>query len=156
MTTHSDDWTRLPKAEFGFPGTDLRRRLVAAVLSGEKTATAGLLVDLERDGDQPPQPGQRYAVVDFDDRPVGVIETVEVRVVPMVEVDLQFAIDEGEGFGSVAEWRSAHERFFGSYIDEIRAGLDDPGWELNDETMIVCERFRLVSAVPQSGRAAPG
>ncbi|HEX2142703.1 MAG TPA: ASCH domain-containing protein [Candidatus Limnocylindria bacterium] len=155
MTTGNDDWTRLPKAEFGFPRTDLRRRLVNAVLSGEKTATAGLLADFERDGDPLPRPGERYAVVDFDDRPVGVIETVEVRVVPMAEVDLQFAIDEGEGFGSVAEWRTAHERFFSSYIDEIRAGVGDPGWELGDETMIVCERFRLVSPEPDSTRAAP-
>ena len=31
----------LPLAEFGFPRTDLRRRLVDAILRGEKTATTG-------------------------------------------------------------------------------------------------------------------
>ena len=34
--------------ELGFAGTPLRRQLVDAVLRGEKTATAGLLVDYER------------------------------------------------------------------------------------------------------------
>jgi uncharacterized protein YhfF len=46
--THAE----LPRAEFGFAGTDLRRRLVEAILRGEKTATAGLLVDLQRDGER--------------------------------------------------------------------------------------------------------
>ena len=32
----------LPELGLGYPGTELRRRLVAAVLSGAKTATAGL------------------------------------------------------------------------------------------------------------------
>jgi uncharacterized protein YhfF len=135
---------RLPRAEFGFAGTDLRRRLVDAILSGEKTATAGLLVDLQRDGEEPGRPGDRQVVLDNDDRAVAVIELTEVTVRRMADVDLQFARDEGEGFVSVAEWRQAHERFFGGYLEEIRAGLGDPGWTIDDDTMIVCERFRLL------------
>ena len=136
------------KAEFGFPGTALRRRLVEAILRGEKTATAGLLVDLEREGEPLATPGERQVVVDVDDRPVAVIELTEVTVHRMVDVDLPFARDEGEGFETVAAWRDAHERFFGSYLDEIRVGLSDPQWELTDDTLIVCERFRLVERLP--------
>ena len=62
------------KAEFGFPGTPLREQPVAAVLRGEKTATAGLVVDYERDGEALPQVGERHAVVDNDGRDVAVIE----------------------------------------------------------------------------------
>ena len=138
----------LPRAEFGFAGTDLRRSLVAAILRGEKTATAGLLVDLQRDGDEPGKPGDQQVVVDADDREVAVIELTEVTVRRMADVDLRFARDEGEGFESVADWREAHERFFGSYLDEIRAGLGDPTWTLDDDTQIVCERFRLVELLP--------
>jgi uncharacterized protein YhfF len=140
----AEGWSGLPPAEFGFAGTELRRRLVDAVLRGEKTATAGLLVDYEREGDALPRPGERFAVLDDQDRPVAVIETTEVRVVRMAAVDLQFAVDEGEGFRSVAEWREAHERFWGAYLDEIRRDLDDPDWQLTDDTLVVCERFRLV------------
>jgi uncharacterized protein YhfF len=134
----------LPRAEFGFAGSDLRRRLVEAILRGEKTATAGLLVDLEREGEVLGARGDRAVVVDAADREVAIIELTEVTVRRMADIDLQFARDEGEGFESVAEWREAHERFFGSYLDEIRAGVGDPDWNLGDDTMIVCERFRLV------------
>lgn len=132
------------KAEFGFPGTALRRELVDAILRGEKTATAGLLVDLEREGEALATPGERQVVVDVDDRAVAVIELTEVTVRRMSDVDLPFAKDEGEGFETVAAWRDAHERFFGSYLDEIRIGLSDPAWQLTDDTLVVCERFRVV------------
>ncbi len=62
------------KVEFGFAGTPLREQLVAAVLRGDKTATAGLLVDYERDGDPLPEVGERYLVVDNEERGVAVID----------------------------------------------------------------------------------
>jgi len=130
----------LPVCHFGFPGP-LRDKLVAAVLRGEKTATASLRLEYEPEGqDELPLPGSRSVVVDSDERPVAVIETSEVRVVRAGDVDEQFAIDEGEGFESVADWRAAHERFWGS-DDYLRAvGLVD----VDDDTLVVCQRFRLV------------
>ena len=134
-------------AEFGFAGTPLREQLVAAILRGEKTATAGLVVDYERDGDALPEIGERFLVLDNDERGVAVIETTEVRVLRVGDCDLQFARDEGEGFETVAEWRAAHDRFWRSYADEIRAYLGDPDWDVTDETEFVAERFRLVETL---------
>ena len=131
-------------AEFGFPRTDLRRRLVEAVLRGEKTSTSGLLSDYEREGDPLPRVGERFRLIDEQDQAVGVIETTEVRVTTIGEVDLPFALEEGEGFASVAEWRDAHVHFWLSYADVTRAWLKDPDWTPDDATPIVCERFRLV------------
>jgi uncharacterized protein YhfF len=116
--------------ELGYAGTDLRRRLVDLVLAGTKTATAGRLADHD-DADPIAAVGERFVLVDVDGRPVGIVETTEVRVVRAADVDEQFARDEGEGFESVADWRAAHERFWGA------DGIDD-------DTQIVCERFRLV------------
>jgi uncharacterized protein YhfF len=135
---------RMRKAEFGSPGTTLREQLVSAVLRGEKTATAGLLVDYERDGESLPELGECQAVVDNDGRDVAVIEITEVRVLRIGDADLSFARDEGEGFESVADWRAAHERYWRGYADEIRAFLDDPDWDVGDDTLFVAERFRLV------------
>jgi uncharacterized protein YhfF len=135
------------KAEFGFAGTPLREQLVAAVLRGEKTATASLVVDYERDGDPLPEVGERYAVVDNDGRDVAVIEITEVRVLPVGETDVQFARDEGEGFESVADWREAHDRFWRAEADEIREHLGDPYWDVTDETLYVAERFRLIDVL---------
>jgi uncharacterized protein YhfF len=128
---------------FGLPRSELRRELVDLVLAGTKTATAGLLVEMELDGDTMPVPGMREVVIDADDRYVGEIETTECRVLRMADVDDAFAYDEGEGFTDAADWRDAHERFFRSYLGELRERLRDPGWDLDDDTRIVCQRFRL-------------
>lgn len=138
----------LPDTEFGFPRTDLRRRLVEAILRGDKTSTTGLLSDYERDDEPLPTVGERFRLIDEHDQPVGVIETTEVWVSTIGEVDLPFAIEEGEGFASVAEWRAAHEDFWLSYADETGAWLKDPGWRPTDDTKIVCERFRLIESRP--------
>ncbi len=115
---------------FADSGSDLRRELVDLVLAGTKTATAGLMVEMELDGETVPFPGMREAVIDADGRFVAEIETTECRILRMAEVDDAFARDEGEGFTDAADWRAAHERFFGSYIDELRARLGDPDWSL--------------------------
>ena len=131
----------LPVAHFAFPGP-LRDRLVGAVLSGEKTATSSLLIEYEKPGEDLPEIGNRSLVVDSAEQPVCVIEITEVRVLRLDEVDAQFARDEGEGFASVAEWRAAHERFWQSA--EMRAALDRPELGVDDETVVVAERFRLI------------
>lgn len=134
---------------FGHPGSDLRRELVDLVLAGSKRATAGLLVEYELDGDAIPYPGLREAVIGADGRFVGVIETTACEVLPMADVDDDFARAEGEGFADAAEWRAAHERFFGSYLDELRERLGDPMWALDDATLIVCQQFELVERYPE-------
>jgi uncharacterized protein YhfF len=132
----------LPPAEFAYPGP-LRDTLVAAILAGEKTATASLRAEYAPHTDDAlPEVGQRFAVVDSDGRPVAVIETTEIRIVPADHVDEQFARDEGEGFASVADWRAAHERFWGPTPEREAAGAAP--FEIDDETLVVCERFRLV------------
>jgi uncharacterized protein YhfF len=116
----------LPPFELGYAHTELRRKLVDAVLSGRKTATAGLAESSEPED----RPGERYALLGYDDEPIGVVEVTEARVVPAGEIDERFARDEGEGFESVEDWRVAHERFFGQPIEP--------------DTPIEAVRFRLV------------
>ena len=130
--------------ELGFARTPLRRQLVDAVLRGEKTATAGLLVDYQREGEPLPSVDDRSVLLDDGDVGVAVVEVTDVRVLRVADCELSFARDEGEGFESVAAWREAHERFWRGYADEIRAHLDDPGWDVTDDTLFVAERFRLV------------
>jgi uncharacterized protein YhfF len=117
---------------------------VAAILSGEKTATSSLLLEYEP-GEDLPVVGGRSVVVDSAEKPVCVIEMTEVRVLPLRAVDERFARDEGEGFGSVAEWRAAHEAFWRS--TEMLAALGRPDITVDDETLVVAERFRVVDAL---------
>ncbi len=121
--------------ELGFKGTPLREQLVAAVIRGEKTGTACLLGE-----EVLPTVGERCTLVDNDDRPIGIVETTEVRVLRIGDCDLEFAISEGEGYTSVAEWRASHVEYWSAYWPE----------PITDDTMFVAERFRLVELFPPS------
>lgn len=128
---------------FAFPG-ELRDELTALALAGVKTTTAGLLVEMELDGDTIPDPGGREILLDSDERPVAVIETVSYRIVRLADVDDRHAIDEGEGYADAAEFRVSHERFWNAYIDELRDRLGDPGFALDDDTLVALQRFKVV------------
>jgi uncharacterized protein YhfF len=134
---------------FAFPG-ELRDQLTALALAGTKTTTAGLLVEFELDGDELPVPGRREVLVDSNDQPVAVVETVSCRVARLADVDDRHAIDEGEGYTNAAEFRLSHERFWNGYIDDIRRRLGDPAFTIDDDTQIVLERFRVVERLRET------
>ena len=134
-------WDDLPVAEFAFPGP-LRDQLVAAILDGRKTTTSGLVADYEHENEPLPQPGLRQAVIDSAGQRVAVIEITAVRVLRLADVDLAHAVGEGEGYATVAEWRAGHEGFWHSA--EVRESLGDPGFTVDDDTLVVAETFRLL------------
>jgi uncharacterized protein YhfF/isopentenyldiphosphate isomerase len=129
----------LPRLELAFPGP-LRDRLVAAVLSGAKTATTGLREEYSRLNEPLPVPGRHALMIDSAGRPVAVVEMTDVRVVPLGEIDLAYAVAEGEGHTSVAEWREDHERFWCG--EEMREAIGDV--VIDDRTQVVAQRFRVV------------
>ncbi|MFB7028657.1 MULTISPECIES: ASCH domain-containing protein [unclassified Streptomyces] len=127
-----------------FPGP-LRDRLVAAVLSGEKTATTGLLLEYEAEKEELPEVGERSVVVDSAGREVAVVEITEVQVLPLRDADLRLALGEGEGYRSVAEWRAGHEDFW--HGEEMREALGDPEFVVDEGTMLVVEWFKVVEVL---------
>ena len=133
----SDD---LPVLELAFPGPE-RDSGVAAILAGEKTALTGLLQIHEHEDEPVPQPGQRFSVVDSAGQPAAVIELTEVGVVPISMVDDEYAHAEGRGYADAAEWRKAHEDFFRS---EGVARFLGAAPVIDDDTLVVTERFRLI------------
>ncbi len=131
-----------PIAEFAFPGP-LRDQLVAAILSGKKTATTGLLAEWQIDGDPIPTAGDRQTVIDSAGTPVAIIEIVRVEHTTIGAVGLDVAIAEGEDYDTVEGWRAAHEEFWNGYVHELRAA---PGYEhltIDDDTEVVVEWLRL-------------
>lgn len=133
---------RLGVGEFAFPGP-LRDQLVAAIIAGTKTTTTGLLADYELDAEPLPHPGDRQVVIDSAGIPVTLIEIVDVRVVRIGDIDLAHAVGEGEGYASVAEWRSGHERFWHSC--EYREYRGNPAFTVNDDILAVAQQFRVVA-----------
>lgn len=132
----------LPVVEFALPGP-LRDRLVAAIVAGEKTTTSSLCEEWARDGEPLPSVGRREVVVDSAGVGVCVTEIVEVSTCRLADIALAHAVGEGEGFTTVAEWRTAHEDFWDSA--EFRAGVGEPHIRIDDDTLIVCEEFKLIS-----------
>ena len=137
------DLADLPAWGFAYPGP-LRDELTRLALAGTKTTTAGLYIEVELGEDAMPVPGTREILLDSDERPVALIETVDCRVVRLADVDDRHAIDEGEGYADAHEFRVAHERFWNGYIDDLRASLGDPGFVLDNDTLVVLQRFRVV------------
>jgi len=115
----------------------LADELAALVVAGTKRATASLPIQLESEGVAPPAAGDVSIVMRGDGTPVGIIETTDVRLVPFGEVDAGFAATEGEGDGSLAYWREAHTDFFGRVVARL-------GGRLDDASVVLCERFRLL------------
>ena len=125
---------RLPCCSYGSEG--VQERLAALVIAGRKRATVW-------DGreENPTEAGMLWAVT-VDGRAVAVIETVTVGRRRFCDIDDRFAATEGEGDGSLAFWRAAHEAYF------RKAGGFDP------EMWLWCEEFRLVAVIDRALEAA--
>ena len=136
------DVASLPRAEFAFPGP-LRDQLVSAILSGEKTSTTSLVLEYELASEPLPNIGARSVLIDSANEPVAVLEVTEVRLVPLEEVDLAHARDEGEGHQTLAEWRTDHEHYFHS--PQMREALGIADFTVDDATPVVLERFRVLA-----------
>ena len=111
--------------------------LAELVLAGVKRATACLLWSYESAGILPPMPGALSVVTNWGGKPLCVIETGAVEVVPFEQVTAEFAATEGEGDGSLEYWRRAHWAYFGRACGRI-------GREPSQVMPVVCERFGAI------------
>lgn len=138
-----DDTADLPIDEFAFPGP-LRDRLVAAILAGDKTTTTSLVREYDLAGEPLPV-AHRAVVVDSDGRPVAIVAYDDPVVVRCGDVTLRHAVDEGEGYRTVADWRAGHEGFWHS--EQFRESIGDPRFVVSDDELVVMQRFRLERAL---------
>jgi uncharacterized protein YhfF len=118
----------------GTPG-EMRANLNTLVLAGVKTATAGLTTEYADENEELEHVGERLVLVDDHDVLVGVVEVTGVEVVRFADVSWDFARSEGEGDRSLEEWREGHRRYWAR-----------EGSPVDDNSQVVCIRFRLASA----------
>jgi uncharacterized protein YhfF len=116
---------------------ELADELAYLVLNGPKRATAGLVLEFERDGEPLPRPGDHSIVLNGQGQPVCVIRMTEVEVKPLSQVDERFAWDEGEGDRTLTWWRRAHDQYFTRQCEQL-------GVPFHDDLAVVLERFELV------------
>ena len=123
----------------------LADELSKLVLAGRKRATASSAWTFQSRGMRPPQAGDLSIVTDSTGKPLCVIQTTAVAVLPFLEVSAEFAAAEGERDGSLAAWREDHAVFFARECGRI-------GRQFNHRMPVVCERFDLIytEAMPKA------
>ncbi len=103
----------LPPPAWAFGATpEQADELLALVLSGTKSATAGALWDYEAEGEELPEAGALGIVTDGRGVPHALVVMTQVEIVPFDQVSAEHAYLEGEGDRSLTTWREVHERFF--------------------------------------------
>lgn len=113
--------------------------LLALVLVGTKTATAGALWDYETEGEPLPTVGMQNILLNGAGEPCALARITSVQVVAFDEVDPEHAYLEGENDRSLADWRAVHERFFTDQASHDRGFVRD--------MPVVLERFELLFPV---------
>ena len=111
--------------------------LAQLVLAGTKRGTASLVWTYEHDKKRPPWPGCLSVMTDWHGKPLGIIETTAIEVVPFEEVTAEFAAVEGEGDGSLHYWSEGHWTFFTRECKRL-------GKEPHRRMLVLCEQFDLV------------
>jgi uncharacterized protein YhfF len=123
------DWSSFETFSFG-DSPEMADRLLDFVVSGQKRATCWSIAD-----GQQTEVGKRMVVLSGKGQAVVIIETVELTQKRFCDVDLQFALDEGEGDETLEDWRAGHRAYF-----ERNGGF-------SPDMMLWCERFKLVERI---------
>jgi uncharacterized protein YhfF len=111
--------------------------LAALVVSGVKTATSSLLWTLEQEQQPIVQTGDYSIVTDWEHRPVCIILTTEVNILPFKDVDARFAYDYGEAERTLVWWQ---QHIWDYYVKECAS----IGRQATETMPLVCERFQVV------------
>lgn len=110
--------------------------LLALVLAGIKTGTAGYLEQYEAEGAETERVGDLDVILDGSGAPRAIIETTAVTVIPFDDVSEAHAFSEGEDDRTLSSWRRIHRDFYEKYIA--------PSTPFRGDIPIICQRFRLV------------
>jgi uncharacterized protein YhfF len=103
-------------------------------MSGTKAATAGLwAVEYELEGEEIDRVGERQVILDSSGAPAAVVEITRVERYRFIDVPWEFALAEGEGFKSIADWRQGHVSYYAQQ-----------GFSIQGDDLTVCVWFRLV------------
>jgi uncharacterized protein YhfF len=115
----------------------LASQLAHHVIKGTKRATVSWVAVAEHDGGSLPRAGMVSIVTDGFGVPLCAIETTRVERGRFGDAGPEIAEAEGEGDGSLADWRAAHQHYYEA--EGTRIGI-----AFTDDADIVYEHFRVL------------
>lgn len=125
-----------PSDQFGDTPA-LADELLALVLKGQKQATCELKRRFDSRNIPMPKAGDYWMITNGQGEPKSIIQTTQVDLCSVKDVDAKFAWDEGEGDRSLSYWKAEHDAYY-----HRQAKRD--GFLYSDDIICVCERFKRV------------
>jgi uncharacterized protein YhfF len=126
----------IEKIKFGSSSVEIDN-LANKVLTGEKVATSSLLDYHLLNIKKPGKAGDCFSVLNSLDEEIALVKIERVQTVRFGDITEKFAIEEGDG--SLENWLTIHKPYYSQLLTAI-------GKELNPETLLLCEWFKIISA----------
>jgi len=107
---------------------------------GLKTGSSSLLIEYGKNQSLLPKDQQVSVIIDWESRPICVIQTEKVSIVPFGKVGADQATADALGDGSLTYWQDVHWELFSAICAENKE-------EMGDDMDVVCERFRCLKSL---------
>jgi len=117
--------------------SEMADRLLALVLTGQKTATTGLYQEYVDASESLPVVSELSIILDGDGLPRALVREAEVIVTRFGDITPEQAAAEGEGDQTLESWRASHRAFF-----------EGRGHVIDDDSPVVWERFEVLYPRP--------
>ena len=124
----------IEKIKFGCSSSEVDD-LANKVMMGKKVATSSLLDYYLIGKKKQSKVGDCFSILNSVDKEVVVVRVERIETVKFGDISEEFAKEEGDG--SLENWRIIHESYYSQLLSEI-------GKDLNAETLLVCEWFKVV------------
>lgn len=118
-------------------GSDTPNLLAELTLLKKKTATSSAYPLYAYEKCELPKAGAHNIILDTNGSAVCITRTTHVTVTPFLQVSAEHAHQEGEGDGSLQDWRAVHAKAFTAELAEINK-------KFSDDMLVVCEEFKVV------------
>lgn len=109
--------------------------LANKVLTGEKVATSSLLDYYLNGLKKQSKVGDLFSILNSAEEEVATVRVEKIETIKFGDITEKFAIEEGDG--SLKNWQAIHQPYYSRLLAAI-------GKELNAETLLLCEWFKIV------------
>lgn len=128
----------MDKIKFGSTSNEIDD-LANKVLREEKVATSSLLDYHLKGLKNKSKVGDHFSILDSYNKEVAIVRVEKVEIVKFGDITEIFAIEKGDG--SLENWLAIHHPYYSKLLSQI-------GKELSQETLLVCEWFKVIKAYP--------